>query len=112
MDKRLFTDKTVITCIVCAGAKAAATQYYGTYDHSPPPGHSISANIIGPIAPPFKEGYKYLLTILNAATRKALTVPYQAKSDSPKLLQGTIKLIQNLRRNTLKGYSLTMPKNF
>lgn len=75
MNKWLFTNKTVITCIAYALAKAAAAPHYRADAHKQLPGLKISTDIIEPIEPLSKKRIQIITQNIECRLEKSIFHP-------------------------------------
>ena len=83
----------LITCSSCAYAKQRLRPHKLT-PHSDPTGFSLSSDMCGPIAPPFRQGNKYILTVLDTNTRYLITEFLPNRARTPQRLDYILTAIK------------------
>ena len=82
-----------ITCSSCAHAKQRLRPHKPT-PHSYPTGVSLSSYISGPIAPPSRQGNKYILTVLDINTQYLIIDFQPNRAQTPQRLDYILTAIK------------------
>lgn len=93
-----------LTCSACADDRGKqAPHKRTTHDHHRTT-EVISSDTVGPIQPPSQLAHRYILTLLDAASRFAIYIPIRSRADLSHLTPNTIQDMTALHNRTPRRF--------